>query len=276
MGKLILCSGVRTKRPYGFASTGVRVYSIEELCYYLYHHVYLIDEDMFCDSLIDWIKTELKLEDRAEKLRLIKEKKPDLKTMVTIILCSADYYTEQEIKNVLKMLDEIIGMPMIKRSCLKANNCLQNGQFREAATEYESILNSKEAVDLTPEAYGDILHNMAVAKMHITGLKEAPELFGQAFERNHREESLRQYLYALRLVNNDAFYHEKVVECQIDEAFQKSIADYLDQKKEEAKYSEGMVEMQQLKLQKSQGKMNEYYKKTDEMIDSWKAKVRQI
>lgn len=276
MGKLILCSGVRTKRPYGFASTGVRVYSIEELCYYLYHHVYLMEEDMFSDSLIDWIKTELKLEDRAEKLRLIKEKKPDLKTMVTIILCSADYYTEQEIKSVLKMLDEIIGMPMIKRSCLKANNCLQNGQFREAVIEYESILNSKEAVDLTPEAYGDILHNMAVAKMHITGLKEAPELFGQAYERNHREESLRQYLYALRLVNNDALYNEKVMEYQIEEAFQKSIVDYLEQKNEEAKCSEGMLEIQQLKLHKSQGKMNEYYKKTDEMIDSWKAKVRQI
>jgi tetratricopeptide (TPR) repeat protein len=167
-------------------------------------------------------------------------------------------------------------MPMIKRSCLKANNCLQNGQYREAASEYDSILSSKEAADLSPEQYGDILHNMAVAKMHISGLKEAPELFCQAFERNHREESLRQYLYALRLVNNDILYKEKVEEYQIDETVQKSIAEYLEQKSEEAKFSEMMVEIQQLKQRKSQGRMNEYYKMTDEMIDSWKAKVRQI
>ena len=125
MGKLILCSGERTKRPYGFTSTGIRIYSIEELCYYLYHHVYMIDEDMFSDDLLDWIEMELKLTERARMLKNLKKQKSDLKTMVTVVLCSADYYTEHEIKVMLKLLDDMIGMPSIKRSCIKANNYLQ-------------------------------------------------------------------------------------------------------------------------------------------------------
>jgi len=276
MGKLILCSGVTTKRPYGFASTGMRVYSIEELCYYLYHHVYLVEEGMFCDALIDWIETELKLKDRAEKLRLLKTQKADVKTLVTVIFCSADYYTEYEIKSVLKMLDEIIGMPMIKRNCMKANNCLKDGQFSEAAAEYDRILNSEEAVNLSPEEYGDILHNMAVAMVHITGPGEASELFCQAYERNHSEESLRQYLYSLKLSNNDTLFEEKAKEYQISEERLGSITSYLDQKSDEANYTEMMVELQHLKQWKVQGKMSEYYNKLDEVIDSWKSKVRQI
>ena len=276
MSKLILCSGERTKRPYGFAQAGIRIYSIEELCYYLYNHVYMITEEMFCNDLFDWIETELKLPERAQKLKQLKKQKSDLKTMVTVILCSADYYTEYEIKVMLKLLDDIIGMPLIKRNCIKANNWLRNGQYLDAATEYERMINSMEATELSPEEYGDIYHNMAVAKVHITGLKEASKLFYQAYERNHRENSLRQYLYTLRLSNNDMGYLDKAEEYQVSEELKDSITEFLEQKENEAEYSEQRKEIEYLKQKKAKGKMKEYYKMTDDIIDSWKSKIRQI
>ena len=67
MGKLILCRGKRTERPYVLQGTGYRIYSIEELCHYIYNNIYSIDETLFTDSLIDWIGTELCLPERAEK-----------------------------------------------------------------------------------------------------------------------------------------------------------------------------------------------------------------
>lgn len=274
MGKLILCSGSSTKRPYRFVSTGVRVYSIEELCYYLYHHVYQIEEEMFCDTLVDWIKTELMLADRAEKLKQLKRQKADIKTMVTVILCSADYYTEHEIKSLLKTLDEIIGMPLIKRSCIRAKHCLANQEYQEATAEYERILNSGEASDLSPEDYGDILHNLAVAKVHISGLKEASELFAQAYERNHREESLCQYLCSLQLSSKNSLYDEKREEYQVSEELHNNITNYLKQASEDAVESEMMREVQSLRQSREQGKLIDYYKKTDEMIEEWKAKIR--
>ena len=276
MGKLILCSGVRTKRPYGFDMAGIRVYSIEELCFYLYHHVYFIDEEMFTDALIEWIDTELKLPERADKLRILKEQKADIKTMVTVILCSADYYTELEIKYLLKTLDEMIGMPLIKRSCIKANNLLQNHKFSEAAEEYNRIISSKDAASLTPEDYGDILHNLAIAKINITGLADATELFHQAYERNHREESLRQYLYSLKLSNNDTLYKEKLEEYQINGEQIEHMNRALEEKSMEAENSDLMSEIKLLKQLKAQGNMSKYHKKTNEMIDQWKARVRQF
>lgn len=275
MGKLILCSGARTERPYVFNQTGIKVYSVEELCYYLYRHVYLIDEDMFCDALFDFIDTECKLPERADKLRLLKQQKADIKTMVTVILCSADYYTEQEIKRVLKILDEIIGMPLIKRNCIKADIYLKEQQYSKAAEEYTHIINSKEAADLTPEEYGNLFHNLAVAKVHITGLKEASRLFGQAYERNHREESLRQYLYTLRLCGNEEGYKEKAAQYQIDVELYYSINEALGKVEAEAEESDLIKKIRQLGTIRAQGRMSEFYRNANDMLDTWKEKVRQ-
>ncbi len=275
MGKLILCSGARTTRPYVFTPAGVRIYSIEELCYCLYHHVHLIEEDILCDALFDFIDMELKLPERAEKLRLLKKQNADVKTMVTVILCSADYYTENEIKHLLKILDEVIGMPMVKRSCIKAANYLREHQYTKAASQYERIINSKEATELTPEEYGDLYHNLAVAKLHITGLKEASQLFLQAYERNHSEESLKQYLYTLYLIDNKEEYKKKVEEYQIGEQLDYSIREYLDEVERNAVDSDSLHKIDELEDLKLQGKKEEYDKKIKEIIDMWKKKVRQ-
>jgi tetratricopeptide (TPR) repeat protein len=274
MGKIILCSGIRTKRPYAFAPTGIRIYSIEELCYYLYNNVYSIEEGMFSDSFIDWIGTELKLTDRADKLKQLKEQKADIKTVVTAILCSSDYYTEEEIKNLIAILDDIIGMPVYKRRLMKAKHFLKNNKYTEAAVEYQQVLLSEEAADLTPEEYGDILHNMAVAKVHMNGLSEAIELFRGAFERNHREESLKQYLYSLKLSNNDKLFIEKLEEYQVSEERKEEILSFLEQQSRAVKQSAKMLGIQQLKLLKIQDRYKEYDEKLNEILEDWKEKVR--
>lgn len=274
MGKLILCSGKRTNKPYLFTSSGIRVYSMEELCYYIYHHVYYVDEEMISDTLIDWIDTELKLTDRAAKLKQLKQINADLKTLVTVIMCSADYYTEYEIKSLLKLLDEITDMPFIKRNCLKAGYSLNNGNYHEAAAEYERILNSQEAALLSPEEYGDLYHNLGVAKAHTTGLLEAAELFCQAYERNHREESLKQYLYALLLSGRQDQFQEKRREYFISAELEQELMNRLDQWKDEANSTALLQELIQMKEEREQGSQN-LYQRAKELAASWKERVRQ-
>ncbi len=274
MSKLILCSGARTRIPYNFASTGVKVYSIEELCYYIFHYIYMIEEEVYSDALIDWIQTELKLTGRAERLRQLKQQKADVKTMVTFILCSADYYSEGEIKGLLKKLDEIIGMPKVKRSCIKADNSLSEGLYHEAAAEYEKILNSDEAKDLTPEDYGNILHNLAVSKVHTVGLKEAAQLMLEAYERNHRKESLIQYLSALRLLGYEVIYREKLEEYEVNDEIRDSLDCYMKQIREEAEQSQSMADIISLRQMKEKGQMLEYYQKTEELLEAWKTEIR--
>ncbi len=276
MGTMILCSGARTRKPFVFPATGVRIYSIEELCYYIESHIYFIDRDTFSYALFDWIGKELKLSDRAEKLISLKDQKADFKTILAAVLCSADYYTEAEIKRLIKVVDEVNGMTPIKRSSLRALSYLKNRKYPEAAMEYEKLLNSKEATNMLPEEYGDILHNLAIARIHCVGLSEACETFRQAYERNHRKESARQYLYTLKLCNRMEEFHQKAEEYGIGSEECEEILLTMEKLFARAEVSEGMLELNKIKNLKDEGRLTEYQKRIDEMLEGWKATLRQI
>lgn len=43
---------------------------LEELCYYFYHNLYLVDETILNENLCRWLQEELELPKLAAKLRL--------------------------------------------------------------------------------------------------------------------------------------------------------------------------------------------------------------
>lgn len=276
MGKLILCSGKRTERPYVLPASDYRIYSIEELCYYIYNNIYSIDESLFTDSLIDWIGTELCLTDRAEKLELLMRQRADFKTLITVVLCSADYYTETEIKKFLADIDEIRTMPPARRRYIKANSYLKRKQYLEAAAEYERILVSEEAADLDPKAYGDVLHNLAIARLHIYGPERALELFMQAYERNRRMESLKQYLYTLWLCEDRDLFYEKLEEYNVDNELGQEILLKMEQSSEEAKLCKDMEDIHILRTLYNTNKRTEFMDKCRQIIDGWVKEIRTI
>ena len=47
MGKLIQCSSRLAKKPYYFRITDTNVYSIEEVCYYIRHNIYILQAELF-------------------------------------------------------------------------------------------------------------------------------------------------------------------------------------------------------------------------------------
>jgi tetratricopeptide (TPR) repeat protein len=276
MGKLILCSGKRTDRPYVMPNTGQRIYSIEELCYYIYNNIYSIDETLFTDSLVDWIGTELCLISRAEKLELSLKQGADYKTLLAVVMCSSDYYTEQEIKRLLATVDDIRTMPPVKRWFIKANSFLMRKQYSEAASQYDRILISEEAADLSPKDYGDILHNKAIATMHINGLERALELFLQAYERNHREETLRQYLYTLWLAKGREAFIEEAAGNHISEGLKEDIILRMEQLSHDARQCKDMDEIIILRNLKDSGRTDEVREKCMQMIYRWIGEMRTL
>ena len=59
MGKLIECSGKIADKPYHFRLTDTNVYSIEEVCYYIYNNIYIIREQIFDKDFSMWLRNEL-------------------------------------------------------------------------------------------------------------------------------------------------------------------------------------------------------------------------
>jgi tetratricopeptide (TPR) repeat protein len=274
MGKLIICNGKHAYIPYYFKITNTKVYSIEELCYYVYNNMELLNEDFFGEALILWLKDELCLEDRADKLREIKNNKGSLKEYAVSILCSSDYYTESEIKRFIRNLDELVNLSPYEKLKKKGDNCLKYRQFAEAAAVYEKILEGEEVTSLSSEEYGNLLHNLAIIKLHMVGIAEAAEGFKEAYERNKNPESLKQYLMALKLSKQEDILSEEAKTYGVTEALKDEILAEVNTSLEEAEQTEEYKIVEEFRECKQTGKINQLYRIADELINGWKQEFR--
>ena len=66
----ILCKTKTAKKPFFIENISTNIYSMEELCYYLYNNLYLIDDTLLNEKLCVWLKDELGLQGLSKKLRL--------------------------------------------------------------------------------------------------------------------------------------------------------------------------------------------------------------
>ena len=71
MGSLILCHKKKAKHPYEISRIHMRIYTIEELCYYFCNNLYLVDYTIINRQLCDWLDEELELYSLADELRAI-------------------------------------------------------------------------------------------------------------------------------------------------------------------------------------------------------------
>lgn len=274
MGKLIVCNGKQAGHPYYFKLTDTYVYSIEELCYYIYNNIDIIQEDLFTHDLADWIQEELGLQERGDKLHTLLESKAGLKEYVVCILCSCDYYTEVEIKKLLYVMDEFIHLSPFEKRKKKADNYVRYRQFTAAQAEYKEILSSPDAAGIDGVSYGTLLHNLAVAEMNTMGPGVAAEHFKEAYERSHNRESLKQYFYSLILSKQEERLQQEVINYGVEPDYLDQLQDELNNLYEEAKASDGYQVIKSLMEQKEKGRIVPFYELAEKIINEWKQEFR--
>ena len=59
MGSLILCHKKKASQPYKITRIHRKIYTIEELCYYLCNNLYLIDYTIMNEKICEWLYSEL-------------------------------------------------------------------------------------------------------------------------------------------------------------------------------------------------------------------------
>lgn len=193
----ILCKGALAKEPYIVPISEVPVYSLEELCYYIYNNIYSVTEEFFDQGLARWLEEQVGYETLAKKMKVLIERRNDLKDLVVTLLCACDYYKEDEVVKLVEVMDKISNLPLYKKNKIKADNYLRAGKYGKSIQEYKKLLYGNLAEQFSPEEYGDLLHNEAIALYHVSSFQEAARGFREAYARNHNEKSLDQYLYTL-------------------------------------------------------------------------------
>ena len=207
----IVCEGKVAEHPYVMPYTGRKVYSLEELCCYLYENIYSINREFFQASLADWLREETDHEALAKKITEEIAQSAGLKDLVVTILCGCDYYKEEEIRKLIAVMDGIANLPLHKRKKIKADNFLRAGMYGKSLLEYRKLLQGGLAMNFTAGEYGDILHNQGIAHFYTSSFARAEKDFKEAYARNGSRDTLRHYLYCLLLQKKDEAFGKDCV-----------------------------------------------------------------
>lgn len=272
LGKLILCSSVIAKTPYEMHVSGTKIYTIEELCYYIYHNIYEIDTECFDKNMVQWLRNELGMKVIADKLDTMIENESSLKDIVISILCSCDYYNEDEIKALLGVMKEIEDLPYHGRQKQKADMYLRHGRYMYAKKEYDRIITGGYAVNLTPEEYGNILHNRAMSCYMLGMYSDALLDLKDAYSRNNDSRTLRQYLYTLLLCGHREEYDREIINYRIDSKVAEGITTLYNNARARARASKEYEEVVKLKKYTTDSEMADY---AAGKINLWKQQYRE-
>lgn len=274
MGKLIQCSSPLALTPYHFRLTDTNVYSMEEVCYYIWHNIYMIQEEVFDREFVMWIEKELHMEETSHKLACLIQDHKNLKDIVVTICCSCDYYDEEEINALIRLMDEIEQMPAYARKKHKGDTYLACHSYEKALEEYEKVFESDEILHAEKEAYGSIFHNMGVAYSNLAEFRKAAEYFLKAYEQNKKDASLAQGLFALRLSKDVEGYKKALVDFDVSPEKQLQWEkEYTQVISQSSQYREAL-KIEKLRNVMKSGNVAEYYDKVHKYVLDWKNEYR--
>jgi hypothetical protein len=249
---------------------------MEELVFYLYRNLYGIQDEALDESLAGWIGAELKLPEVAKKLsELIRENAP-VKERAGLLFRSCHYYSEEEISEAEKILEEIAQLSPFGRLKLRAENSLRYHNYVRAAYLYENLLKRPEASKMAPEEYGEILHNQALAHMYTMSCVQAAEEFREAYVNCRREGSLQQYLYALLISGKEEEFLKAAKEFHVSVERQKELRNAVETVYEQSEKTTDAWQLRQAEKLWETGKAEEYYEAIQRMVDRWKKDCRKF
>lgn len=274
MGKLIQCSSRLAENPYYFRLTDTRVYSIEEVCYYIRHNIYMIQEEIFDRGFSNWLREELQMPVTADKLEKMIRDHNNIKDIVVTLCCSCDYYDEVQINELIRIMEETENLPVRSRQKIKADNELTCGHYEKAVEGYAAILNSDDMLQAEEDEYGKIYHNMGTAFARLGEFHKAAEAFLHAYEKNRQEESLKSYLFALHLSGKDDAWKEAAARLEVGEELLVRLEAEYAKLQENCSQSKGVRQVSRLREIAKTGNLKEYYDKIHRYILEWKNEYR--
>lgn len=218
-----LCQTKMAEVPYYIENISTNIYSMEELCYYLQHNIYLLDETIIGEGLCDWIRDEFGLKQLYQRLYKEQERGSSLGDFVLPVFKEINYLTHEEFKALNEKLLRLEHEPAVQRQKLKADYLVEHGKYINALRVYKATLAKARAEKLGGQFFGEIYHNMGCAHMRMFQYDEALECFRGAYENMPTETFLRDYLTAFYLAKPQDKFEQEAAALHADAALVKTI-----------------------------------------------------
>lgn len=215
MGSLILCHRKKAKHPYEISRVHKRIYTIEELCYYLCNNLYLIDYTIVNEQLCHWIAEELELEEMADVLIGQLRNNCTVEQFVVCVLNESKIYSPGEMAHIQNVIEKLKNQREIERQKFKADTLMECGELESAILVYMSILNGERDGSVDKRFYGRVYACLAAAYGRAFLYEEAAKMYEQAYRICENKSMLEGYLYACYRYMSSEEYQKMIMGSEV-------------------------------------------------------------
>lgn len=209
MSKLYICIGKKAKIPYSIPSEHLSVYTIEELCYYICDRAGTLDDNLMSEKLVDFIGTELALEQLAEVLlQMVRMEKP-LHVFCETILEYADYPAADVRANVIQAIKESENLPVIRRLERQGDVYTKQKQYYLAQKAYRNML-LRDDVQRDPVLLAEIYAKLGNVAALMFQFETAAYCFDKSCGFEEKKQVRQKYLLCQRFMMSREQYLEWV------------------------------------------------------------------
>lgn len=261
MDGLILCRGRIAENP--FFADDTPLYSIEELCYYIYENIYIVSEDFFSEKLAVFLEEELGETQIAQALRVLMKNELRTKDAVLTVLMNVDYYPKERISAVREILEELDSLKPYERIKACGDTKLKGGRYGAALENYARALEMAQKEGAGSDVAAGLHHNRGVAYGRMLFYRNAAECFEKAYRISGNPESRKQWLLALQLGGLPA--KEELLE---EEQFE--ITNALESAMDHASLSKQCQKVQNILEKRKNGVYAAYCDECSELIEEYK------
>lgn len=228
MSGYILCQVKKAKKPFFIENISTNIYSIEELCYYLYNNLYLIDSTLINQKLCTWIEEELELPKLAAKLRPYIGKEAGLEEVLYPVFKEINYLAYEELRSLNGRIETLNGEAEEVRQKRKGDALMENRMYVNAIRVYQKLIDRNEAAEISAEMRERIFHNQGCAYSYLFQMDKALDCFWKAWQERRSDEALKIYLLAYRSVHSQEDFEKTEDELKVEESLRKEVTEILD------------------------------------------------
>ncbi len=275
MNGFLICTGRRAgQHPLYIYETRTNIYSVEELCYYIYNNIEILDEQIFNTQMADFF-VRCERSDLADYLKKViaTETPVSVEEAVRNIFREINYYDRAEVEELCLRIRRLSERPVEERFKAMGDALLNAGKYAMAEKKYRRLLDMETNDKLSKEFYGVVWYNLGVVYARMMYFKLAEECFETAYKLYPEEKVKKARFVALiMLADNDKIKRFNEDEGVISAAWQ----DELKEKKEALDTCfEENGEVSTLVKLRDAGEMAGYQEGVNKLIEKWKTQYRE-
>ena len=175
MSGYILCQVKRAKLPYYIENISTNIYSIEELCFYFYHNIYLLDSTILNEELCFWIRDQLGMKKLAENLyKHLDDDEMKVGDFILPVFKEINYLSLEEFRRLNQQIQQLAKEPEVLRQKRKGDYLMEHGKYVNAIKVYQRALR-QETEDEATAAGMQKPETVVAEKKNIVQEKETAE-----------------------------------------------------------------------------------------------------